>query len=181
MRWSAAQTLSWIIQHKALPLKSWTDELGPKLSAAEIELAAAIKEGRVGARGRPTPCDPQQAVPPDIFGMAALQLVVGAYGELKSSPPHKFGQCEKEALHGWRDIEFDRKEIQGAWPEPPPVELTEWLEREARRTLNETGCIEKRESLLRRCRTETGCKKRAAEAAHKRLPHDLRLPRGRKM
>ena len=34
MRWSAAQSLSWIIKQKPLPLREWTSDMGPKLKDA---------------------------------------------------------------------------------------------------------------------------------------------------
>jgi hypothetical protein len=52
MRWSAAQTLAWIIQQDPLELNKWTREMGPKIEPAAKQLGAMIGASKISAWGQ---------------------------------------------------------------------------------------------------------------------------------
>jgi hypothetical protein len=115
MRWSAAETLSWIIRRQPRKLKDWTPDMGPKIESAQRELASAIAEDRVHARGRN--CDnlhgPFEPVSADEFSLEDTKIAVGVHGDIITLPRHK-NQFYKGDR--WRQIQFDSEEIQDQWP-----------------------------------------------------------------
>jgi hypothetical protein len=177
MRWSAAEALSWIIRQQSLGLEHWTTDMGPGIEPAQKGLADAIATGRVGAWGRKQaqPHGLVEQVPSDPFRIQGLEMVVGVHGDMTTLPPHKLNKYKGPR---WQSIEFEADEIKQTWPKPPPPRATDWMLKEAQR-LQAAGRIGKRDDMVRRCREETGCTKRQAEAAHKDLPEDLRRSRGK--
>lgn len=177
MRWSAAQTLAWIIQHEPVELKEWTTEMGPKIEPAAKTLATAIGADEVIGWGRATSHGSLEKIPGGSFRISGLSLIVGPHGDLGTSPRHKLPTY---AGPRWHDIEFDADEIKREWPKPPPSSASDWMRKEAELSLQNTGQPGKRSDLVQRCMTETTCTRRVAEAAHKLLPTPLRRGRGKK-
>jgi len=175
MRWSASQTLAWIIGQKPLSLEKneWTTDMGPKMKAAQRALAEALSSGRVHAYGRRQPHGYIEPMPNDPFRIQGIPVVVGVYGDLTSLAPHK--PYEGPA---WNSIEFDADEIEREWPKPPPLSALEWMYKEAER-YDAAGTTGKRDVMVRDCMEAAGCTKREAEAAHRSLPNKLKRQRGK--
>jgi hypothetical protein len=175
MRWSASETLAWIIGQKPLSLEKneWTPDMGPKLKDAQRMLAGALSSGRVHAYGRREPHGPIEPMPDDPFRIQGVPVVVGAHGDLTSLAPHK----PYKGLGG-HSIEFEVDEIKRTFPKPPPTSAAGWMQKEAERHAA-VGTIGKRDVMVRDCRTAIGCTKREAEAAHKSLPDKLKRQRGK--
>jgi hypothetical protein len=180
MRWSAAQTLSWIIRQEPLELKQWTLDMGPLIIHAQKKLADEIAAGHVHAWGRPQPHGLVEQVPNSQFQISGLTVAVGVHGDmitLAARPHQPFSSYEGPR---WHSIEFEAVEIERAWPRPPPLSAVDWMLREAEQVLKITGHLAKRHDLLDRCSKETACTKREAEAAHKVLPEQFKGGRGRR-
>ncbi len=182
MRWSAAETLSWVIDRKPIKLPSWPSYRGRQIELAQRELATAIANGGVRAWGRniKKPALLEQ-IPADPFKLKKIDrtnvaVVVGVHGDIAVLPPHKRYPGDDDAR--WRDIEFDQVEIKREWPMLPSKKAQDWMLKEARR-LHAKGQIGKRDDMVRRCMKDTGCTKRLAEAAHQTLPKALRRARGK--
>lgn len=176
MRWSAAQALSWTICKKPLPIKQWTNtDIGHEFENAKKILSTAIANGHVQAWGRPKPQAPYEKVPSEQFAIPGIPVGVDAHGEMVSLKAHL-----NKLYTGprWSDIHFEPEEIKREWPKPASPSVDEWMSREAKR-LDPSGRIKKRDDMVARCKEEIGCTKREAEAAHKRLPDELRRPRGK--
>jgi hypothetical protein len=167
VRWSAAQAYGWIIQQKALGLREWTRDMGPKISDAQKKLAELIDDGKVNAWGRNQLHGPLEQIPNDLFRISDITVVVGIHGDMKTTTPHK-----PYTGPPWHSIEFEADEIKHAFPQPPPPSAEEWM-------VNNAHKGDKRDYMVQACRRETGCTKRAAEAAYKNLPDGLRRKRGR--
>jgi hypothetical protein len=171
MRWSAAEALAWVMRRDRRDLGSWTPDMGPEIEGAQKELAKAIGTGVVRAWGRRERDDPEQQIPSSEFRHTGL--VVDVTGELVTSRPHRH-------YHGHRLkwIEFEGDEIKEAWPTPPPPNAEQWMLDEAKR-LKAGGQMGKRDDLIQRCMDEAKCTRREALEAYKRLPDDMRRPRGK--
>jgi hypothetical protein len=181
MRWSAAQTLAYIITGVPHEWKDWTSKMGPEIEPAAIKLGRAVGADRVSAWGRRTPQGPIEQIPGDQFRIPGFEWVVRPDGNLATSPPHRLSAYDRlSAYEGrrWYGIEFDSDEIKQAFPKPPTARAKHWMLDEARR-LHAKGKIGKRDDLLSRCRKEIGCTKRDAEAAYKSLPDKFKRLRGR--
>lgn len=170
MRWSAAQTLGWIIRGDPRDLGSWTTDMGPELKNAETELAKAIGAERVRAWGRLDPDSPVRQIDGSNFRHSGLVVEPG--GELATRPP-RYYKGER-----FKFIEFDEDEVKRAFIAPPPTDAKEWMLDEAKR-LQALGRKGKRADMVRDCMRATGCRKRVAEAAHGTLPPEFRRPRGK--
>src|SRR5689334_4639187 len=109
MRWSAEDTLSWIIVHKPCKFRDWTPDMGREYERAQRELAAAVATERVCAWGRneKEPHGPLEQVKADRFRLRDVNLVISIDGNMGALPPRKFSKYEGDR---WRDIEFDAKE-----------------------------------------------------------------------
>jgi hypothetical protein len=177
MRWTAAQTLSWIIQQEPLEFRDWSTGIGPKIEPAQKTLATGIGAGKITAWGRRERHGSLEQIPGGDFRISGMPLTIGPHGDLATIPRHKISIYEGT---DWKDIEFESDQIKSAWPKPPPSSAMVWMLQEAERVLKTTGHLAKREDLLTRCRMGTGCKKREAEAAHKMLPERLKGGRGRR-
>jgi hypothetical protein len=177
MRWTAAQTLSWIIKQVPLEWKDWSAGMGPKLEPSQSALATSIGADKISAWGRKERHGSLEQIPGGDFRISGMPLTVGPHGDLATIPRHKLSTYEGTE---WKDIEFDPDEIKREWPKPPPLLAMDWMLREAEKALKTTGHLAKREDLITRCRKETGYKKRQAEAAHKMLPERLKGGRGRR-
>jgi hypothetical protein len=180
MRWSAAQTLSWIIRQEPLELKQWTTDMGQLIISAQKQLANEIAAGHVHVWGRPQPHGLVEQVPNSQFQISGPTVAVGVHGDmitLTARPHQPFSSYEGPR---WHSIEFDAVEIERAWPKPPPLSTVDWMLREAKGAVNAAGHLAKRHDLIDRCRAETGCSRRQAEAAHKTLPEQFKGGRGRR-
>src|SRR5262249_42098169 len=104
-----------------------------------------------------------------------IEVVVDVYGDMSVLPRHKLHKYKGPR---WVSVEFEGDEVKRAWPKPHPPAAREWMLKEAKR-LAGSGKAAKRDDMVRRCRDEIGCTKRAAEAAYKTLPDGMRRPRGR--
>jgi hypothetical protein len=175
MRWSAAQTLSWIIRQDPLGLKDWPSEMGPKIEPIQKKLATSIGDSKISAWGRKEPHRTLEPIPAGDFRISGMPLVIGPHGDLATVPRHKLSTYEGTP---WRDVEFDADEIKREWPKPPPLSAADWMLKEAKRLLDTKGQLGKRYEMVPRCIKETNCTKREAEAAHKILPQGLRRERG---
>ena len=171
MRWSAAQTLAWILRRAPLDLRKWTSDMGPELAKAKEELSRAISEERLTTWGAPRPQAPQEPVPPDLF--RNWDLVVNEYGELGPRLPRRRYRGPL-----WTYIGFDTADVMASWPKPPPQQASQWMLAEANR-LKADGRKGKRDDLVPRCRAAVGCTKREAERAYRELPEEFRRPRGK--
>jgi hypothetical protein len=87
---------------------------------------------------------------------------------MRSPLPHKYQYDGPQ----WHVSEFDADQIMAAFPKSAPVAAWEWMMKNATKE-------KKRDSLVRDCMNETGCTKRAAEAAYKDLPDTLRRRQGK--
>ena len=85
MRWSAAQTLSWIMRQEALELRQWTADMGPMIIDAQRMLASKIAAGQVQAWGRKQPHGLAEQIPTDPFRIPGLTVVVDVHGEMATS------------------------------------------------------------------------------------------------
>ena len=177
MRWSAAQTLSWIIRQEPLELKQWSPDMGPKMEPAQKTLATGIGAGKITAWGRRKRHGSLVQIPAGDFRISRMSLIVGPHGDLATVPRHKLSTYEGTQ---WKDIEFDPDEIKREWPKPPPSPAMDWMLREAEKALKTTGHLGKQTDLVSRCMNETTCTKRTALAAHKMLPERLRRNPGNK-
>jgi hypothetical protein len=119
-------------------------------------------------------------MPSDLFQIPGLTVVVGIHGEMTTlaARPHQPFSLYEGPL--WHSIAFEAFEIERMWPKPPPLPAVDWMLQEAERALKAAGHLCKRHDLIERCKTETGCTRREAEAAHKTLPEHLRGGRGRR-
>jgi hypothetical protein len=170
MRWSAAQSLSWIIKQEPLPLREWTSDMGPNLKDAQKRLAGSISAGEVQAWGRKQPQGLVENIPNDPFRIPGVPVIVGEHGDMRHSQPHKQYDGPR-----WHSIEFDANQIKKAFPKPPPASANGWMLQEAERL----GGLGKRDIMVQDCMGETGCTKRAALAAYKNLPEGRRRKRGK--
>jgi hypothetical protein len=179
VRWSAAEAYAWIIQQKPLDLREWTSDMGPKIADAQKTLAALIADGKIKAWGRKQPHDSLERIPGDLFRISDVTVVVGIHGDMTVQIPHT--KCTGEKIwhshkpytgHRWHSIEFEADEIKRECPKPPPPSAQDWMSNNANRG-------EKRDYMVQTCRRETGCTKRAAEAAYRNLPDTVRRKRGR--
>jgi len=180
MRWTAAQALSWIIQQKPLDLREWTSDMGPQLKDAQRKLASEITSGTVQAWGRKQPHGLAEQMPRDPFRIPSLTVAVGIYGEMITLTARAHQPFSSYEGPRWHSIEFDAVEIERAWPKPPPSPAVDWMLRAAEQMLKDTGHLAKRHDLIDRCRTETKCTRREAEAAHGMLPEQFKGGRGRR-
>src|SRR5262249_30384456 len=153
--------------------KEWTPDMGPKLEAAQKKLAQALGTSQVHAWGRARPHGLLEPVPDDPFRIPGIAVVVRPLGDMTAWPPHKF-YCGPRG----EDIEFEADEVKRAFPTLPAPSAQDWMLKEAQR-LRAAGLVGKRDDMVSRCRNETGCTKRQAEAAHKELSEELRRPRGK--
>jgi hypothetical protein len=176
MRWSAAQTLAWIIRQEPLELKDWPAGIAPKLEPTQERLATSIGANKISAWGRKKRHGSLEQIPGGDFRISGVRLIVGPHGDLATIPRHKLSTYEGTQ---WEDIEFDPAEIKREWPKPPSASAIDWMRREAQRVLDHTGQPAKRDDLLKRCMKEAPCKKREAEGAFEKLPMNLRRPRGK--
>jgi len=180
MKWSAAQTLSWIIRREPLELKQWTSDMGPKITDAQRGLTEKLAAGVVQAWGRKQPHGLTEQLPSDPFRITGITVTVGVHGDMVTLPvrPHQpFNSYEGPR---WQSIEFEENQVKLKWPKLPPPSATEWMLREAKALLETTRQLGKRGDMVRRCMKETTCTKRAAEAAHKMLPDKLKRNVGNK-
>src|SRR5262245_23452801 len=173
MRWSAAQTIGWILRRQPLHLEQWTTEMGPELSGAQKQLAMAIASGQVQAWGRKQAHALTEQLPTDPFRISGLPTIVNAHGEMVSRIPHRPYEGPK-----WQSVEFASEEIKRAWPKPPPSSAKNWMQQEANR-LSAAGQIGKRDDMVTLCMEATSCTKRQAQAAHREMPETLRRRRGK--
>lgn len=167
-RCTAAQALAWIICKKPLKLMEWTTDMGPKIEDAQRALAAAIGAGQVQAWGRSQPHGLFEPIPRDPFCIPGRPIIVGAHGEMRELLPHRYHYDGPR----WHFIEFDPDQIKDVFPAPPPPTVQDWMRSHATKE-------QKRDSLVHDCMKDTGCTKRAAEAAYKELPDALRRRRGK--
>ncbi len=172
MRWSAAQTLSWIICKAPLELSNWTPEMGPMIKDAQKELTRLIGSGEVRAWGRPQPHKLVERIPSDPFRIPNLAVVVGVHGDMSALTPLRPYNGTR-----WHFVEFEADEIQKALPKPPSPSAVEWMLKEAK--LHAQGSMGKRDDMVGRCMKATNCTKRVAEAAHKSLPEHLKRNKGK--
>jgi hypothetical protein len=171
--WSASQALAWIICQKPLRLENqeWTSDMGPQLQQAQRKLAAAIASGEVRAWGRREPHGLLEQIPRDPFCISGLSVIVGEHGDMRPLLPQKnYGGPH------WQSIEFDADQIRGAFPEPTPPSVLDWMRNNA---LNKANKKKKRADLVKECMATTGCKQREAKAAYQELPDTLRRTRGK--
>ena len=179
MRWSAAQTLSWIIRREPLELKQWTSDLGPELVNAQRELAKKLADG-LQAWGRREPHGLAERIPSDPFHINGLTVSVGVHGNMVTLPARPHQPSNSYEGPRWHSIEFDEMGIKREWPQLPPPSAKGWMLDEAERLLRTTRHLGKRDDMVRRCMKQNGCTKREAEAAHKMLPDGLRRKVGNK-
>jgi hypothetical protein len=174
MRWTAAQALSWIIQKAPLELKQWTSDMGPRIVDAQKELAERLAVGGVRAWGRKQPHGLAEPIPDDPFQISGLTVAVDVHGEMVTLPTRAHQPFSSYEGPRWHSIAFEAAEIERAWPKPPPSSVKDWMLREAKKLLKDTGQLGKQDDMVRRCGKETGCTKREALAAHKTLSKELR-------
>lgn len=173
MRWSAAQTLSWIIRKTPLELTDWTSDMGPMIKDAQKKLARVIASGEVQAWGRKKPHEITEKIPNDPFRIPGCEVAVGVYGDMGPLIPHKPYNGPR-----WHFVEFEADEIQKALPKPPSPPVMEWMQKEAEQ-LHAQGSVGKRDDMVKRCMKAANCTKREAEAAHKSLPESLKRKKGK--
>jgi hypothetical protein len=176
MRWSAAQTLSWIIQQEPLELKDWRAGMGSKIEPAQLSLASSIGANKISAWGRKKRHGALEQIPNGDFRISGLLLVVGPHGDLATVPRHKLSTFEGAR---WEDIEFDPAEIKREWPTPPSASANIWMEQEASRLFKRSGQPGKRDDMVQDCMKATKCTRRGALSAYKGLPANLRRMRGK--
>jgi len=172
--------MSWIIQHEPLGLREWTSGIWPLLQDAQRKLASEIAAGNVQAWGRKQPHGLAEQMPRDPFRIPGLTVVVGVHGEMTTLAARAHQPFSSYEGPRWHSIEFEAVEIERAWPKPPPLSAVDWMLRQAEQVLKTTGHPAKRHDLLDRCRTETRCTRREAEAAHKMMPEQFKGGRGRR-
>jgi hypothetical protein len=174
-KWSAAQTLAWIIRQEPLELRKWASDMGSQLEPAAKKLSEAIGGGDVNAWGRPEPHALTERIPNDQFSIQDITLIVTPHGDLATLPRHRLFSYKGRRWHG---IEFEADGVKKVFPGPPPVSAMEWMQNEAQGQA-ENGCIPKRDVIIQDCMGATGCTKRQAAAAHKALPDNLKRRRGK--
>jgi len=179
MRWSAAQTLSWIMRQEAWELRQWTADMGPMIIDAQRMLASKIAAGQVQAWGRKQPHGLAEQIPTDPFRIPGLTVVVDVHGEMATVTARAHQPFSSYDGPRWHSIEFEATEIERAWPKPPPLSATEWMLREAERLLQTTRQPGKRDDMVRRCMKEAPCSKLDAIRAFNMLPGNLRRVRGK--
>ena len=175
MRWTASQAFAQIICGKPFKLEAgeWKPEMGPAIPDAQKQLAKCIAQGQVQAMGRRTRHAALEKVPPDIFRITDIEVVISPHGDIVSLRPHQVYRGEQ-----WCSVEFDAAEITRAFPSAPKKSVDQWMLQEGIRYRSD-GRIGKRHIMVKDCQTATGCSNREAKAAHKRLPEDLRRQRGK--
>jgi hypothetical protein len=176
MRWSAAQTLSWIIQQEPLELKDWRAGMGPKIEPAQRKLASSIRANKIGAWGRKKRHGSLEKIPGGDFRISGVLLIVGPHGDVATLPPHKLSTYEGAR---WEDIEFDPAEIKREWPKPPPASADIWMKQEAGRLFEKSDQPGKRDDMVQECMKATNCTRRDALSAYQGLPTNLRRMRGK--
>jgi hypothetical protein len=176
MRWSAAQTLSWIIQQEPLELKDWRVGMGPKMEPAQKTLTTGIGANKISAWGRKKRHGSHEQIPGGDFRISGVLLIVGPHGDLATVPRHKLSTYEGVR---WEDIEFDPAEIKREWPKPPSASANIWMKHEAGRLFKQWGQPGKRDDMVRDCMNATNCTRRGALSAYQGLPPNLRRMRGK--
>jgi len=176
MRWSAAQTLSWIIQQEPLELKDWRAGMGSKMEPAQKTLAKSIGTNKISAWGRKNRHGSLEQIPGGDFRISGVLLIVGAHGDLATVPRHKLSTYEGVR---WEDIEFDPAEIRREWPKPPSASANVWMQQEADRLFKKSSQPGKRDDMVRDCMEAINCTRRDALSAYQGLPANLRRMRGK--
>lgn len=176
MRWSAAQTLSWIIQQDPLELKDWRAGMGPKMEPAQKTLATSIGANKISAWGRKKRHGSLEQIPGGDFRISGLLLIVGPHGDLATVPRHKLSTYEGVR---WEGIEFDSAEIKREWPKPPSASANIWMKQEAERLFKKLGRPGKRDDMVKDCVKATSCTRRDALSAYQGLLANLRRKRGK--
>lgn len=167
---TAAEVLSLLICGATKVLPDWTSDLGPDLKAAQRKLADFIGSGKLPAYGRATPHGLKEPVPPELFNIRGVPVVVGPHGDMASLVPHK-------KYHGpiYTDIEFESEDVRKLFP---AVDVMAVMMSLAEQEIARTGQPGKREDLIKRTAAAARCPQREAVAAHKNLPELLRRTRG---
>jgi hypothetical protein len=134
--WTAAEALAWIIMGVPLALPEWAGlpELGSGMGQAGKELARAIAEGLVQARGRhgQVKLIPGDDLRSDMIEVKAApagpwpRVVVTVFGTLAISPPHR-GRYKGPP---WESIEVDSATLRQAFPKPLRAERWPLIEAE---------------------------------------------------
>jgi hypothetical protein len=146
--------------------------VGEKIDAAGERLWRAVREGRLDVYAVPaeTPFAKREKLDPDLLARFPLTLRLdGRVAPARPGSGYK-GPTFVEAA-------FEANEVQELWP-AVPAQAVQWMLAEARGQFDRTGKPAKQADLVKRCVAATGCTNRAAKAAHKELPSELRYTRG---
>lgn len=171
-----AELLTWIMFRRALPIRQWPPGLeeDPRRPRAVREAITALGAGDLhawGRRGRDT-------VTPDLKQpLEPIQREVwGPHMDLLPYPSFARPVLPGGGIGGPRfdDVRFATDEVLALWKPPAPAPSV-WMRREAQRIRSAGGPPPKRDDVLARCRSETGCTKRQAEVAWEAdFPKDLK-------
>ena len=180
--WTADQAISHIALRRALKGNAWPSEMGAKFESAGEQLAKHIANGQIRAKGRQVEeglfhqHSPFEQIPAGDFHYPGFVFIVSPEGSLATLPRHRL-----HAYRGrkWDNIEVDEADVIKIWPEPPPINVVDWMTSEAKRVKEETGHPGKHDDLVKRCMSATRCTKRVAIAVHKELPPEYRRRRGK--
>jgi hypothetical protein len=152
-----------------------SQELAAKIGAAlnDLQRAAEAHKLKVYAVQKGANIASRIPIDPDLF--TRFPMSIKLYGHIGPTRPGiRYGGPHFD------EAAVDQNEVQKMWPRPSAnlEQLVVWMTKEAEEYLAKTGSKATQSYLAYRCATETGCKLREANIAHRRLPARLRRVRG---